>query len=678
MGLSFWCTVSLVRGKSYLCVALVIFIREYIVKHYNKLRKKDTVREYPNTNVRIMIAASTNVAVDGLLSSLLKHNFTDFVRVGSTKRIAQDIKKKEHKSTNAITSSVVGITCASVLNKTCMNRNDALPFDILFLDECSQMIEPQSILPITASQCSKMVMVGDPMQLPPVVRSTGSGSGVSSSSSSSGTSDTTGLEQAMFVRLSKSTSPILLRTQYRCHPDICTLSSNLFYEGRLKSGISATERRPLVDLKPLVAYNCTQYGQEVRKAMPPVGSSYINEFEVTIIVQVIANLIVHNGIEPNDIGVIAMFRAQAELIQSKLEQLNIGQLLQTRDEQQAFMQEQEQQERLAAAAAALLEEEEEEDDDDEMMVVSDGEDGSSNSSNSGEKRKRTRTKNNKNKKNKNNPKNNNNVALAGFMKRKKKKKIGKKAFQQRCHIKVSTVDAFQGAEREIILLSTTRTQLNSSTSNKNDMDTNHLTSPHRLCVALTRARRHLILVGHLNNLHRHGGVIWKTIIDQMANLNRIIVTGRNGVVKTAVERQQAPQKPRPTHVQPQPAHTLPPTGALVSQSVAAVDVDVPHDNGDASSVPATTSNDIDVDSFGGDSSSSDDDDDEEDPFSVDDDDDMEDHNNGVGSNKRGGQEPSLVQSSDDEEVEYVKPSSPLLIDSDDEADALFDVDCFGK
>jgi hypothetical protein len=310
---------------------------------------------------------------------------------------------------------------------------------------------------------------------------------------------------------------------------------------------------------------------------------------------------------------------------------------------------------------------------------------SNNSNNSGEKRKRTRTKNKKKKKNKNNPKKNNNVALAGFMKRKKKKKIGKKAFQQRCHIKVSTVDAFQGAEREIILLSTTRTQLNSNTSNKNDMDTNHLTSPHRLCVALTRARRHLILVGHLNNLHRHGGVIWKTIIDQMANLNRIVSTGRNGLVKKTVERQQAPQKPRPpARVQPQPVHALPPTDVLVSHSVAVVDVDAPHDNDDASSVPATTSNDIDVDSFGGDSSSSDDDDDDEDPFSVDDDDDddddddMEDPNNGVGSNKRVGQETSLVPSSDDEEVEYVVCSSPLPIDSDDEADALFGVDCFGK
>jgi hypothetical protein len=329
--------------------------------------------------------------------------------------------------------------------------------------------------------------------------------------------------------------------------------------------------------------------------MPPVGSSYINEFEVTIIVQLIAKLIVESGIEPNDIGVIAMFRAQAELIQLKLEQLNIGQLLQTRDEQQAFMKEQERQERQAAAVAALLEdeedeEEEEEEEEEEMMVVSDGEEGNSNNSNnSGEKRKRTRTKNKKKKKNKNNPKKNNNVALAGFMKRKKKKKIGKKAFQQRCHIKVSTVDAFQGAEREIILLSTTRTQLNSNTSNKNDMDTNHLTSPHRLCVALTRARRHLILVGHLNNLHRHGGVIWKTIIDQMANLNRIVSTGRNGLVKKTVERQQAPQKPRPpARVQPQPVHALPPTDVLVSHSVAVVDVDAPHDNVEASSVPATT------------------------------------------------------------------------------------------
>ncbi|KAM3569153.1 hypothetical protein VYU27_008740 [Nannochloropsis oceanica] len=57
------------------------------------------------------------------------------------------------------------------------------------------------------------------------------------------------------------------------------------------------------------------------------------------------------------------------------------------------------------------------------------------------------------------------------------------------HVKVSTVDAFQGAEREVIIYSSVRTA-----------GLGFLDSPNRLNVAITRARRHLILVGNAQAL----------------------------------------------------------------------------------------------------------------------------------------------------------------------------------
>jgi superfamily I DNA and/or RNA helicase len=56
-------------------------------------------------------------------------------------------------------------------------------------------------------------------------------------------------------------------------------------------------------------------------------------------------------------------------------------------------------------------------------------------------------------------------------------------------IKVSTVDAFQGGEKEIIILSCVRTE-----------SLGFIESEKRLNVALTRARRHLILVCKLDTL----------------------------------------------------------------------------------------------------------------------------------------------------------------------------------
>ena len=42
-------------------------------------------------------------------------------------------------------------------------------YDIVVLDECSQIVEPMSLLPIAVARPSRLVLVGDPMQLPPPV-----------------------------------------------------------------------------------------------------------------------------------------------------------------------------------------------------------------------------------------------------------------------------------------------------------------------------------------------------------------------------------------------------------------------------------------------------------------------------------------------------------------------------
>ena len=67
-------------------------------------------------------------------------------------------------------------------------------------------------------------------------------------------------------------------------------------------------------------------------------------------------------------------------------------------------------------------------------------------------------------------------------------------------MQVSTVDAFQGAERDIVLVSACRTEA-----------LGFITCPRRLNVALTRSRHHLVVVGKASNLTRHRG--WANIID---------------------------------------------------------------------------------------------------------------------------------------------------------------------
>lgn len=59
-------------------------------------------------------------------------------------------------------------------------------------------------------------------------------------------------------------------------------------------------------------------------------------------------------------------------------------------------------------------------------------------------------------------------------------------------VQVSTVDAFQGAEKEIVVLSCVRTR-----------QTGFTDSEKRMNVALTRAKRHLLIVGNLACLSKN-------------------------------------------------------------------------------------------------------------------------------------------------------------------------------
>uniref|UniRef100_A0A286XJQ1 5'-3' DNA helicase ZGRF1 n=2 Tax=Cavia porcellus TaxID=10141 RepID=A0A286XJQ1_CAVPO len=66
-------------------------------------------------------------------------------------------------------------------------------------------------------------------------------------------------------------------------------------------------------------------------------------------------------------------------------------------------------------------------------------------------------------------------------------------------VQVSTVDAFQGAEKEIVILSCVRTR-----------HVGFIDSETRVNVALTRARRHLLIVGNLACLRRNR--LWRCVI----------------------------------------------------------------------------------------------------------------------------------------------------------------------
>ena len=257
----------------------------------------------PKKRIRILVASMTNVAVDGILSGLLHRGHDWFVRVGSTRRIAENILKytahsaqgsrgveDAHQQAKAevklaldaakavrdpderkvrdlrealaeldkergqdrkrrlMGQRVVGVTCAA----SSFDVLDGSTFPIVLLDEASQMIEPASLLPLARFHAQRLIAVGDPKQLPPNLKSLQEADGPSAASSSSSFSSSSSslescLMKAMFERLSFAGVPtILLRQQYRMHPTLMQLPNALFYEGRLLNGVAEEDRPPLL------------------------------------------------------------------------------------------------------------------------------------------------------------------------------------------------------------------------------------------------------------------------------------------------------------------------------------------------------------------------------------------------------------------------------------------------
>ena len=176
-------------GKTHLLAVMVLFL----LKIFGESRVRENT-----TAAKILITSTTNVAVDRILIGLLDHGFEGFVRVGSVKKITkrilplsihsnggdnQELSELEEMMRSDLTPQekmyvrksieqhkngvnrkrlssvmVVGVTTAACS----FPLLDGLTFPVLLLDECSQMTEVASLIPMARFRCQKVVLVGDP------------------------------------------------------------------------------------------------------------------------------------------------------------------------------------------------------------------------------------------------------------------------------------------------------------------------------------------------------------------------------------------------------------------------------------------------------------------------------------------------------------------------------------
>ena len=180
-------------------------------------------------------------------------------------------------------------------------------FDVVIIEEASMAILP-TIFYAACLGRDKTVVVGDPCQLPPIVAS-----------------ESKFAKRAMGRNIFEVTIPdphasdlvALLDTQYRMEPTIGALVGDLFYDGKLRTGVMV-ERSKLAGLGPcpnaaLVVVDTTD---RTRCERAPNGSSRVNVNSADICCDVAAE--VASGGEASSIAVITPYAAQARAVRDKL------------------------------------------------------------------------------------------------------------------------------------------------------------------------------------------------------------------------------------------------------------------------------------------------------------------------------------------------------------------------
>lgn len=181
------------------------------------------------------------------------------------------------------------------------------PFSCVIVDEAGQSCEVEAIIPLL-HRCSKLVLVGDPQQLPPTVIST--------------KAEDLGYGQSLMARLCQRLEAtghgsliLQLTIQYRMHPDICFFPSNHFYNRMLETDQATAEVRCSSDwpFQPYMVFDVAD-GYEMKEK-----ESFANPQEIKMVVALV-KLIKSKKKEFSfrHIGIITPYRAQKMLIIEEL------------------------------------------------------------------------------------------------------------------------------------------------------------------------------------------------------------------------------------------------------------------------------------------------------------------------------------------------------------------------
>ena len=213
---------------------------------------------------------------------------SELVRVQELRRIVQHWKKvvgrsKDFEDLVSKSARVVAATCSisAKLNPR-LTPSDA-SFDWVIVDEAGRATVPEVLIPIVMAQ--RVILVGDERQLPPMVDEN---IGRNTKNLATTAFETSLFQDLLEQDVGSQQHVAALTTQYRMHPAIGNLISNVFYDGTLANG-DANRAQRFADSFPAVV-NWISTSRLPDKTESRSGDSYDNPTEATVVAAVLERL----------------------------------------------------------------------------------------------------------------------------------------------------------------------------------------------------------------------------------------------------------------------------------------------------------------------------------------------------------------------------------------------------
>lgn len=234
------------------------------------------------------------------------------------RRLMGEARKLERKAVR-VELERADVLCATLASLPGHVLSDA-HFDLAVIDEATQAIEPLTLLAF--AKAPRVILAGDPQQLPPTVISLDAAKG--------------GLAVSLFERLLKEhgkehgdSVKKMLAEQYRMHETLMEFPSHEMYGDRLRAHPSVAGRTLAevltspVDAPPYLFLDTAGKGfDEAREAK---GESFFNPGEAALILARVRELLAA-GLPTRDLAVIAPYRGQVSYLRERISALEFPDL----------------------------------------------------------------------------------------------------------------------------------------------------------------------------------------------------------------------------------------------------------------------------------------------------------------------------------------------------------------